>query len=173
MPLKLNVGLSKKIGMPNYGSLCAACHVEVELSGSLLGDDLEGFHERVRRAYAACRQAVYDELKRHGQSAGQQADERPANAARRTQPCNGATNGSRRTGSAVHRASAKQLDYAAQLARQIRGLGEKRLEAMAQRMFGKPVADLSSLDASGLIDALKAIKSGGIDLDQALHGAAA
>ena len=173
MPLKLNVGLSKKIGMPNYGSLCAACHVEVELSGSLLDDDLEGFHERVRRAYAACRQAVYDELERHGQFAGEHSDERPTEATHRTQPRNGFVNGSRRTGSAMHHASAKQLDYAAQLAGQIRGLGEKRLEAMSQRMFGKPVAELSSLDASGLIDALKAIKSGEIDLDQVLSGAAA
>jgi hypothetical protein len=43
MPLKLNVGLAKKVGQPNYSSLCASCAVECELDAMLLATDLEQF----------------------------------------------------------------------------------------------------------------------------------
>lgn len=44
MPLKLHVGISKKLGLPRYSSLGASCNVEVELDHSLLFENLEGFH---------------------------------------------------------------------------------------------------------------------------------
>ncbi len=49
MPLQLSVGLSKKRGLPDYGSIGAACSVTVELDGSLLNQDLESFHHQVKR----------------------------------------------------------------------------------------------------------------------------
>jgi hypothetical protein len=64
MAVKLNVGVSKKLGMPEYSSVGASCNVEVELDPSLFQGDLAGFHERVRLAYVACHQAVHDELAR-------------------------------------------------------------------------------------------------------------
>ncbi len=117
MPLKLNVGLSKKIGLPDYGSLGA--------SGN-------------------------------GPQASQNSPEASAqpSASGNGHPQNGSTNGNPRNGQNGHGASEKQLVYVRQLARQISGLGVRRLDALANRMFGKPLADLSGLDAPGLLDCL-------------------
>ena len=88
MPLKLNVGLSKKLGLPDYGSLGASCHVEVELDPTLLFQDLAGFHDRVRQAFTACNQAIKDELYRQ-----QHRGEADASAASAVQPANAPLHG--------------------------------------------------------------------------------
>jgi hypothetical protein len=62
--LKLNVGTNRKVGLPDYGSAGASCNLEVELDTSLF-QDLDGLQQVIRRAYAACNQAVQDELARH------------------------------------------------------------------------------------------------------------
>lgn len=62
MPMKVQLGLAKKIGQPDYGSLGASCNIELELDGGLLFNDLDGLQQKVRAAYTACRQAVDDEL---------------------------------------------------------------------------------------------------------------
>jgi hypothetical protein len=182
MPLKLTVGLSKKVGLPDYGSLCASCTAEFAVDLSFLQHDLEAFQNHVRHAYAACRQAVQDELAREQQAvaSGNNPMASPASPDASAPPNgrgnghsqNGSTNGNPRNGQNGHGASEKQFEYIRQLARQISGLGVRRLDALANRMFAKPLADLTSLDASGLIDALKDIKAGKIDLEVALNGGA-
>jgi len=47
----------------------------------------------------------------------------------------------------------------------------RRLDELAQRMFSKPLAGVSSLEASSLIDSRKAIKAGQINLEDILSGA--
>ena len=64
MSLKLNVGVTRKVGQPDYGSVGASCHLELEIDAGLLERDLDGFHARVRSAYVAVHQAVHDELAR-------------------------------------------------------------------------------------------------------------
>ena len=186
MPLTLNVGISKKVGLPDYGSVGATCNVSVELDAALLTRDPDAFQRHVRNAYAACSQAVNDELARqttpgmaapsgngvhtaaapngNGNGAAQAA---PANAA----AGNGTSGNGNGNGNGSHAASQKQMGYVNQLARQIRGLGVRKLDSLTGKMFGKPLAGLSSLDASSLIDTLKAIKDGSVSLEAALNGA--
>ena len=64
MALKLNVGVSRKVGLPDYGSVGASCNLELEVEVGLLERDLDAFHVRVRDAYVAAHQAVHDELAR-------------------------------------------------------------------------------------------------------------
>ena len=64
MPLRLNVGVSRKLGLPEYSSVGASCNIDVELDSSLLQTDLDGFHTQVRSAFVAAQQAVNDELAR-------------------------------------------------------------------------------------------------------------
>ena len=70
-------------------------------------------------------------------------------------------------------ASSKQLDYVQQLVKQIPGLGVRRLDAVSQKMHDKPVAGLTSIEASALIDLLRDLKAGRINVAAVLHGAAA
>lgn len=62
MPMTIRTGLSKKIGLRDFGSLGATCEVTFEVSHSLLEDRLDTFHSKVQNAFTACRQCVQDEL---------------------------------------------------------------------------------------------------------------
>ncbi len=62
MGIKVNVGLAKKIGQPDFGSLGATCNVEFELDGGFDNGSTQNFQDAVRRAYIACREAVEAEI---------------------------------------------------------------------------------------------------------------
>ena len=160
MPLKLNVGLTKKIGQPDYGSLGASCYVEVELDAALLHNDLDGFQRHVRSVFVACQQAVNDELSRH--------KEPPPTSHRNNGHANGNGASQGATNGTSHRASDKQLNYARRLASQIPNLG--RLEVLVDQMFNKAINDLSGFEASSLIDQLKAMKEGQLPVPSAADG---
>lgn len=49
--------------MPNFSSLGADCHLEIEIEPALL-DNTETFQERARNVFASCQQAVDDQLRR-------------------------------------------------------------------------------------------------------------
>ena len=75
MPLKLNVGIWRKMGLPDYGWIGASCSLELELDGLLLTSDLEAFHAQVRHAYGTVSQAVQDDWR--GSSSEHAAEQSP------------------------------------------------------------------------------------------------
>jgi hypothetical protein len=171
--LTINVGYSEKVGQPNFGSIGASCNIECELDGRPVFDDPALFYAKVRELYSACSSAAKEELARHqagdraataAQSATREAPNGTAPATASKSPGNGEP--------ANHRASKRQLEFVEQLARQIPRVGIRRLESLAQRVCGKPLAELSSFDASNLIDTLKAMKQGLLVIESALSGAA-
>ena len=177
MPITINCGLSKKVGTANFGSLGASCNVCFEAGHDLIDNDLVGFHEKVKRAFVACRQAVQDELAREQQAEGVTSNGHASNGHAAPAAHNGNGNGNAANGGNSHNGHAatmseKQLNFAQQLAKSIQGLGMRRLESLVQKMYGKPLVALTTLDASGLIDTLKAIKEGRIDINAVLEPAA-
>lgn len=139
MSLKLNLGLSKKIGLPDYGSFGASCHVEFEADPSLLFHDRASFQAHVRDAYAACQEAVNDQL------AGQQA----ATAMNGRLSNGGGHDGGRSADRPATPAQVRAL-------RAIASRQERDLAAELSRRYGVDQPDaLTVREASQLIDLLK------------------
>ena len=63
MPIKLNIGLSRKVGETNYGSRGASINLEVELDNGVLNDPAQ-LRDRVSDLYMLARQSVDEELQR-------------------------------------------------------------------------------------------------------------
>ena len=157
MPLKLNVGYSKKIGQPDYGSLGASCNIEVELDQSLVFQDLDGLHEKVKLVFVACKQAVHDELYRneHGQH-----DEACHQNGRSNQNSNGSNGNGRGNGPRKingRRATASQVRAITSISDRL----QLDLASWLHQRYGiRLPAELSITEASNTIDELKALPAG-------------
>ena len=170
MPVKVNVGLTKKLGLPNYGSAGASCSVEFELDTGQVLENPEGFQRHLQNAYGACREAVQTELGRQLQSDARPTVPAERNAADGEQPevtddSSGTTTPA--TLGIVHAsplASQRQINYLHHLAHGIPGLTPRRLEILSATICGKRLAHLTTSDASQLIDTLKDIHAGDKDL---------
>jgi len=154
MPLTLNVGLSKKIGTPGYGSLGASCHVEVEVDSSLLYD-LDEFQQKVRQIYGGCHQAIQDELQRQQKLTPNGCNVVPAAIGDVKPTGSGYNNG--RPPDQPRCATASQVRAIEAIARR----QEVDLANLLRNRYGVDgPANLSITQASGLIDDLKAGANG-------------
>ena len=61
MPLKLNIGLSRKVGEANYGSRGASINVELEVDSSLVTEPAK-LRERIRQLFGLVRTSLAEEL---------------------------------------------------------------------------------------------------------------
>jgi hypothetical protein len=157
--LKLNAGVSKKVGLPGFSSASASCNIEAELDSTLLNDH-EGFQAVVQRAYASCQKAVEDQIARLTEdNQHETAQQQPQEVIEvRTAPTI--------TGASVNRIPTNQFTNqpsprpaTASQVKAIRAIAARRkidLVAVLRERFGLTTADeLGIRQASNLIDELK------------------
>jgi len=150
MPVKLNIGLSRKVGEANFGSRGASVNLEVELDSGIISDQ-QRFQERVRALYAQARKSINAELDLPGETPviEQPVPQRNGHAS----ADNG--NGSRQEGGS---ATQRQVRAIFAIARRNR-VDPKDL--VLERFGLERPEDLSIRDASSLIDDLKRGVAGG------------
>lgn len=154
MPVKVNIGLSKKIGLPDYGSLGASANLELELDSGAVGDP-DRFRQQIRHLFGLAKASVEEELNRqqpNGARNGELSNYEP-NASMA-----GKRNG--RDATDDHQAQ-RRLTGRAATQSQIRAIkaiaARRRLDLGPQlELFGvHAVDDLGVQQASELIDQLK------------------
>ncbi len=158
MSLKLNVGVMRKVGQPDYGSVGASCNLELEIDTGLLERDLDGFHARVRDAYVAVHQAVHDELARLHAPVATPHDS-PAS------PIRHSSNGHTSNGHAEHQPAGRSrprkpaTENQVRAIRSIAGRQHADLDGLLRDLGVQRPEDLSLRQASELIDMLKTAAS--------------
>ena len=147
MPLKLNIGLSRKIGESNYGSRGASINVEMELDSTLVNDPPK-LQERIRQLFGLVKTSLAEQLNGNG-SGSQNPSNVPAPATGQEQ---GNGNGSPQHSNPPRPATQSQVKAIFAIAR----AQKLNVHQVLRDRFnvGKP-EDLSIKEASQLIDSLK------------------
>ena len=150
MPLKLNCGLTRKIGEANYGSRGASINVELELDSALVTEPTK-LQDRIRQLFTIVRASLTEELNGNGHATPQENDNGPAHP-----PQNG--NGSARNGNGSAPTSGQQQATQKQV-KAIHAIARTRRIDVRQFLndrfrVGRP-DDLTLKEASQAIDDLK------------------
>ena len=143
--LKINIGHSRKIGEPNYGSRGASVHFEVEVDHGLV-EQPQALRQKIRELFVQAQAAVREEL--HGPETN--GTQRPATNGHQRPATNGHQRPQRMATSsqvrAIHAIANRQRTNLSEL---LQELGIGRLE------------ELSISAASDLIDRLKSAAGAG------------
>ncbi len=151
--LKLNVGLSRKMGEANYGSRGASVNLELEVESALAGDP-QTLQDRIRSLFRLARASVDEELNGNGHHGNGHHGNGHSNGDGRNP--NGHSNGSRRSNGRSATASQVRAIHAIASRQRIDLAGELR-----QRYDVDRPDDLSISEASELIDSIKPQTSNG------------
>lgn len=138
--LRLNIGISKKVGESNYGSRGASASLELEVDGCLV-DQPDRLRDRIRRSFALAEASVDEEL----------------NGTAPAETNGHAADGNGRRRDATRKATAGQ-------ARALHLIADRQrvdLAGLLRQRFGVDTAgDLTITEASCLIDELKTANDG-------------
>jgi len=149
MPLKLNVGLSRKVGEPDFGSRGASVNLEIEIDSGAVGEP-ERLQQTIRRLFGLAKQSITEELQGHHAVPGSNNGHNPL------------TNGHAQANGS-HRRSANRFATPAQV-KAIRTIASRQGIDLADELhtrFGVDhPQDLTLAQASQLIDGLKSQSSG-------------
>jgi hypothetical protein len=164
MPVQLDVGVTRKVGEPNFGSRGASVNLKVELDSAVVGEP-QRLQQEISRLFGLARQSVDRELQDGGCATALPAQHiqngHRVNGQQTATPTgsdNGAATGWQRNGRSVRPATASQ-------ARAIRAIASRcsvDLDQLLGERFGVAQPEqLSLAAASGLIDELKGQPSAG------------
>lgn len=146
MPIKINIGVSRKVGEANFGSRGASINLEAELDASIVSDQ-HRFKERVRSLYAMARRSVNEELNITSEESDAERSSPPAS---NESSLRNGSSGSNRTGITPATASQVRAIYAIARGRR------SQLKDLLRDRFGADYPEaLSIRDASTFIDELK------------------
>jgi hypothetical protein len=152
MPLKVNIGASKKVADQNYGSRVASVNLEIELDASLVNEPTK-LQEKIRQMFGLVRQSLTEELN----GANGNGHTPPANnngngnGNGHSPPANGNGNGSSRNGN-PRQATQSQVKAIHAIAR------NRRIDVgqfLNDRFHVNKPEDLNIKEASQVIDELK------------------
>lgn len=160
MPLKLNVGLSRKVGEANYGSRGATVNLELEVDSTLVAEP-DRLQEHIRDLFGLAKSSIDEELQTEPAPPppnGQRANG-PSSQSHTSNRNGNSTNGNRYAG----RRSANPPAATASQVRALHAIAKSQrldLAALVRERFNLDQPEgLNIAEASELIDELKGTTS--------------